>query len=92
MIVMGLIGGLRSIGYIVLLLFIIFYLFAVAGITFFRANDPWHWLNMGRAMVTLFRAATLEDWTDIMYINIYGCDRYITERFLPSPLVTSQRT
>ena len=27
-------------------------------------------------MLTLFRCATLEDWTDVMYINIYGCHRY----------------
>lgn len=26
--------------------------------------------------MTLFRAATLEDWTDIMYFGIYGCDSY----------------
>ena len=23
--------------------------------------------------VTLFRAATLEDWTDLMYTSMYGC-------------------
>ena len=27
-------------------------------------------------MLSLFRASTLEDWTDIMYINIYGCNKY----------------
>ena len=27
-------------------------------------------------MVSLFRAATLEDWTDIMYTNVYGCANY----------------
>jgi hypothetical protein len=27
-------------------------------------------------MLTLFRASTLEDWTDIMYISIFGCDQY----------------
>ena len=66
------VGGLRSIGYIVLLLFLIFYLFAIAGITLFRENDPYHWRDVGTALMTLFRAATLEDWTDVMYIGIYG--------------------
>merc|ERR550514_1003277 len=28
------------------------------------------------AMMTLFRIATLEDWTDIMYIAYEGCDNY----------------
>jgi voltage-gated sodium channel len=27
-------------------------------------------------MLSLFRVVTLEDWTDIMYINMYGCDQY----------------
>jgi voltage-gated sodium channel len=27
-------------------------------------------------MLSLFRVVTLEDWTDIMYINMYGCDNY----------------
>ena len=59
-----------------LLLLLVFYLFAIGGIEFFRQNDPWHFGNVGLAMLTLFRMATLEDWTDVMYINIYGCDRY----------------
>ena len=75
-IVMGLIGGMKSIGFIIILMSLIFYLYAIAGITFFRENDPWHWLNLGRAFVTLFRACTLEDWTDIMYINLFGCDQF----------------
>jgi len=28
------------------------------------------------AINTLFRCATLEDWTDVMYINMYGCKDY----------------
>ena len=25
-------------------------------------------------MLSLFRCATLEDWSDVMYINFFGCD------------------
>jgi voltage-gated sodium channel len=75
-IVMGLIGGMKSIVFIMILMALIFYLYAIAGITFFRENDPWHFLNVGRAFVTLFRACTLEDWTDVMYINLFGCDKF----------------
>ena len=32
--------------------------------------------NLEIAMLSLFRVVTLEDWTDLMYINMYGCDRY----------------
>ena len=27
-------------------------------------------------MLSLFRAVTLEDWTDLMYINMYGSANY----------------
>ena len=54
----------------------VFYLFAIAAVSFFRENDPWHFSNIGITFVTLFRVATLEDWTDVMYINMYGCDKY----------------
>jgi hypothetical protein len=32
-----------------------------------------HFRSMHAAMLSLFRVATLEDWTDIMYLNMYGC-------------------
>ncbi|GMI03798.1 hypothetical protein TrLO_g11007 [Triparma laevis f. longispina] len=76
MIVMGLVGGMKSISYIVLLLFMVFYLYAILGIMMFQDNDPFHWGSIDLAMMSLFRASTLEDWTDIMYFNIYGCDEY----------------
>mmetsp|Transcript_31661 Transcript_31661/g.62776 ORF Transcript_31661/g.62776 Transcript_31661/m.62776 type:complete len:1001 (-) Transcript_31661:3-3005(-) len=76
MIVMGLAGGLSSIIYIVILLLLVFYLYAIVGVMYFSKNDPWHFGTLHIAMLTLFRASTLEDWTDIMYINIYGCKDY----------------
>ena len=66
MIVMGLAGGLSSIVYIVILLLLVFYLYAIVGVMYFSTNDPWHFGTLHVAMVTLFRAATLEDWTEIM--------------------------
>eukprot|EP01048_Picozoa_sp_COSAG05_P017512 COSAG05_NODE_2400_length_3111_cov_5.177291_1_plen_700_part_00 len=76
MIVSGLMQGLSSIGYISLLLFLVFYLYGVLGIILFRDNDPWHFSSLDIAMLTLFRCSTLEDWTDVMYINMYGCENY----------------
>eukprot|EP00924_Labyrinthula_sp_SR-Ha-C_P008749 augustus_masked-scaffold_2-processed-gene-1.9-mRNA-1 protein AED:0.18 eAED:0.18 QI:0/-1/0/1/-1/1/1/0/853 len=72
-IVMGLVGGVKSIGYILVLLLLVFYLYAIIGIEFFAVNDPLHFGSLEMSMVTLFRICTLEDWTDIMYINIFGC-------------------
>ena len=64
------------IGFIGVILFLVFYIFAIVGIIFFRDNDPWHFGNLQMAMLTLFRVATLEDWSDVLYTNIFGCGRY----------------
>ena len=65
---------LRSIVYILVLLLLVFYLFAIVGIYAFRDNDPFHFGDIFITLLTLFRCSTLEDWTDVMYINMYGCD------------------
>jgi len=75
-IVIGLVAGIKAVGYIALLLFLVFYIFAIAGMIFFLPNDPFHFRSIPISMLSLFRASTLEDWTDIMYINIYGCNKY----------------
>jgi voltage-gated sodium channel len=69
-------SGVKAITAIGSMLGITIYVFAIFAITLFRENDPWHWRNLHHAMFTLFRCATLEDWTDVMYINMYGCDKY----------------
>lgn len=68
--------GTAAIGYVSLMMIICFYFFAVFGILLFKDNDPWHFGNLHIAMITLFRVATMEDWTDVMYINMYGCKEY----------------
>merc|ERR1711871_1360884 len=75
-IVYGIIKGMSSIGYILLLLLFVFYFFGILSIELFGRNDPWHFGNLFVALLTLFRIATGEDWTDIMYINSYGCEHY----------------
>eukprot|EP01029_Cantina_marsupialis_P023188 TRINITY_DN573_c1_g1_i3.p1 TRINITY_DN573_c1_g1~~TRINITY_DN573_c1_g1_i3.p1 ORF type:complete len:677 (+),score=194.84 TRINITY_DN573_c1_g1_i3:126-2156(+) len=74
--VMGLINSLSSIAYISLLLLLLFYLYAVVGVSLFEKNDPVHFGTLHIATLTLFRCSTLEDWTDVMYIQMYGCDDY----------------
>merc|ERR1719453_318738 len=54
----------------------VFYMFAIGGILLFRENDPTHFGTLHIALLTLFRRSTFEDWTDVMYINMYGCDEY----------------
>ena len=59
--------SLPRLGYVALLMFIIFYIYAAVGSIFFNAVNPELWGNISVAMLTLFRVATFEDWTDVMY-------------------------
>jgi voltage-gated sodium channel len=59
--------SLPKMGYVSLLMFIIFYIYAAIGSMFFHAINSELWGNISIAMLTLFRVATFEDWTDVMY-------------------------
>jgi len=67
LIVATLMRSIPSMGNIMLLMSVIFYIYAVAGQQLFHAHDPEHWGNIGISLLTLFRIVTLEDWTDLMY-------------------------
>jgi len=54
-------------GYVSLLMFVIFYIYAAIGSMFFQHINDDLWANITVAMLTLFRVATFEDWTDVMY-------------------------
>ncbi|WP_238843347.1 ion transporter [Thiomicrorhabdus xiamenensis] len=65
--VTALITALPRMGYVALLMFIIFYLYAVIGNLLFSQINPNLWGDLGISLLTLFRVATFEDWTDVMY-------------------------
>ena len=67
LIVATLMRSIPSMGNIILLMSVIFYIYAVAGQQLFHEHDPEHWHNIGISLLTLFRIVTLEDWTDVMY-------------------------
>ena len=67
LIVSTLVRSIPSMGHVLLLMSIIFYIYAVAGYHMFHEHDPTHWRNLGLSLLTLFRVVTLEDWTDVMY-------------------------
>jgi voltage-gated sodium channel len=74
--VSALLKSLPSMGYVGLLLGLLFYIYSVAGVFLFGTNDPVHFGSLWIAMLSLFRVVTGEDWTDVMYIQMYGCERY----------------
>jgi voltage-gated sodium channel len=68
--------SLPSMFYVTILLFLLFYIYAVVGVMLFRENDPVHFGDLWTSLLSLFRIVTLEDWTDIMYIQMYGSNTY----------------
>ena len=63
----SLIKALPQLGYVILLMFIIFYIYAAVGASFFAHINETLWGDISIAMLTLFRVMTFEDWTDVMY-------------------------
>ncbi|EON93123.1 ion transport protein [Marinobacter lipolyticus SM19] len=66
----SLLKAIPRMGYIALLMFIIFYIYAAMGSMFFANVDENLWGDVAIAMLTLFRVATFEDWTDVMYATM----------------------
>lgn len=94
----ALIKSIPSIGNVVILLTLHFYIFGALSTVLFAANDPVHFGTLHLSILSLFRAATLEDWTDMMYINMYGCANYgydtpelarLCTESTPMPIVSS---
>ena len=66
----ALLKAIPRMGYIGLLMFIIFYIYGAIGSLFFASIDETLWGDVSVALLTLFRVATFEDWTDVMYATM----------------------
>ena len=63
--------SIPSIGYVFLLATLHFYIYGCMATFLYSENDPVHFRNLQTSMLSLFRAVTLEDWIDLIYINMY---------------------
>ncbi|MCM2678275.1 ion transporter [Echinimonas agarilytica] len=63
----SLLKALPQLGYVLLMMFVIFYIYAAVGTTLFGAINPTLWGDIAISLLTLFRVMTFEDWTDVMY-------------------------
>ncbi|MGI9298098.1 MAG: ion transporter [Gammaproteobacteria bacterium] len=63
----ALLAAMPRMSYVALMMFVIFYIYGAAGNLFFAEINGVLWGDVGVSMLTLFRVATLEDWTDVMY-------------------------
>lgn len=70
----SLLKAMPQLGYVMALMFIIFYIYAAIGSTFFANINPTLWGDISISMLTLFRVMTFEDWTDVMYetMDVYS--------------------
>ena len=71
-----LLKSLPSMFYVSVLLGLLFYVYGTMAVFLYGENDPIHFRNLQTSILSLFRVVTLEDWTDVMYINMYGSDNY----------------
>ena len=62
-IILGLFKSLPSIGWLSLLMMIVFYIFAVMGTNFFGEKFPEFFGTLGKSSYTLFQTMTLESWS-----------------------------
>jgi voltage-gated sodium channel len=77
----ALLKSIPSMGYVGLLLFLLFYIYAVLGTFMFGQNDPIHFGSLQASMMTLFKTITLEGWIDFMNIQVYGSNVIGYEEF-----------
>jgi len=66
LIVQTLVHTIPSMGHVIMLLSLLFYVYAIAGYQLYHTVDPARWGTLGKALLTLFQIITLEGWTDIM--------------------------
>lgn len=67
MLINALLKAIPRMGYIVLLMFVIFYIYGAVGSMLFAHINEFLWGDVSIAMLTLFRISTFESWTSIMY-------------------------
>lgn len=77
----ALLKSIPSMSYVGILLFLLFYIYAVIGTFMFGQNDPVHFGSLQVSMMTLFKTITLEGWIDFMNIQVYGSNVIGYEQF-----------
>jgi voltage-gated sodium channel len=66
LVVATLVRSIPSMMHVILLMSIIFYIYAVTGFHLFGERDPEHWGTLRDSLLTLFQIVTLEGWVEVM--------------------------
>jgi voltage-gated sodium channel len=63
----ALLKSLSAMGYVGLLVALLFYIYAVAGIHLFGAHDPKNFGSFPAALLSLFQLVTLDNWSELFH-------------------------
>jgi voltage-gated sodium channel len=67
----ALIKSFSSMGYVGLLLGLMFYIYAITGVHLFGGHDKEHFGSLSKAFMTLFQTITLDDWK-FLFVSAQG--------------------
>ena len=67
-------SSLKSVIMISGLMFIWMTIMSGIGILLFGKNDPLHYKDIRVAFISTFQCMTLDSWSALLYINLFGCD------------------
>lgn len=85
LLVTALLKSLPSMSYVALLLCLLFYVYAVLGVSLFARADAEHFGSLGASALTLFQIVTLEGWAEIMRTQLdSGLGRTLTAAYFVS--------
>ena len=79
----ALLKSLSSMGYVSVLLGMMFYIYAIMGVHLFGAVDAAHFGNLAAALLTLFQLITLDNWSDV-FTTASGSSPGITAAYFVS--------
>ena len=88
----GMILGARSLASTWLLMSLVFLIYSTTSVTLFRESDPFHFGNIPMAMWTFFELSTFDNWSKVLYINMYGCDVFPSYYYNDFSQYTDNRT
>jgi voltage-gated sodium channel len=66
--------GMLSLIYVLVLMMFVFYAYSIIGVVLFSLNDPFNFRTVPVSAVTLFQLSMLEDWTNVLWVNMFGCN------------------
>ncbi len=79
----ALLKSFSSMGYVSLLLGLMFYIYAIAGVHLFGGHDKQHFGSLPQAFFTLFQTITLDDWK-FLFVSAQGSSPVIAAVYFVS--------